>query len=85
MWSVLPGSKLMFPISSFGIPFLPVEDDVNFTRVNKAVNSTNSVQRGANHIRLPYTEELAKRSTLKSGERAPSHSNVPLASSTDEA
>lgn len=75
----------MFPISSFGIPFLPVEDDVNFTRVNKAVNSTNSVQRHANHIRLPCTEELAKRSTLESGERAPSHSNVPPASSTDEA
>lgn len=75
----------MFPISNFGIPFLPV-DDVNFTRVvNKAVNSTNSLQRGANHIRLPCTEELAKRSTLESGERAPSHSNVPPASFTDEA
>lgn len=76
----------MFPISNFGIPFLPVEDDVNFTRVvNKAVNSTNSLQRGANHIRLPCTEELAKRSTLELGERAPSHSNVPPASFTDEA
>ena len=75
----------MFPISSFGIPFLPVEDDVDFTRVvNKAINSTNSVQRGANHIRLPCTVEPARRSTLESGQRAPSHCNGPPASSTDE-